>query len=151
MTQTTTAAELVLDIATYAGKTWAAEIVDLDRTYGFARQFLRATEKVTSRSGRTGRAVYTVTDDHGVIETNEGRRGRRYWIIGDGELRQITREEAIAALTAPTPEPTPAPQQLTTAQAAQQLGVTARTARRRAAAGRLDATKDARGRWIITL
>lgn len=39
----------------------------------------------------------------------------------------------------------------TTAQAATKLGVSIRTIQRRCAAGKLTATKDTRGRWIITL
>ncbi len=44
----------------------------------------------------------------------------------------------------------PAPVQLTTAQAAAQFGLSIRTIQRRCAAGKLTATKDARGRWAIT-
>jgi len=41
--------------------------------------------------------------------------------------------------------------ELTTTQAAQELGVTARTVRRWAAAGKITARKNDRGHWIITL
>lgn len=40
---------------------------------------------------------------------------------------------------------------LTTAQAAQELGVSPRTVRRWAAVGKLSARKNARGHWVITL
>lgn len=41
--------------------------------------------------------------------------------------------------------------ELTTTQAAQELGVSTRTVRRWAAAGKIPARKNARGHWIITL
>ncbi len=41
--------------------------------------------------------------------------------------------------------------ELTTAQAAQELGVSARTVRRWAAAGKVAASKNGRGHWVVTL
>lgn len=65
-------AEIVLDICTPEGKTWLAEITGPDSRYGVARRFLRAAERSTSRSGRTGQETYVVGP--GVYERREGRR-----------------------------------------------------------------------------
>lgn len=64
--------EIVLDICTPEGKTWLAEITGPDARWGVARQFVRAAERSTSRSGQTGQAVYLVGP--GVYERHEGRR-----------------------------------------------------------------------------
>ena len=91
-------AELNLDIATMEGKTWLAELTGTDAKFGFRREFINTVEKITSRSGKTGTASYLVGD--GVYESNEGRKrlGRRYWIVKDGEAREVDRAEALAAL-----------------------------------------------------
>jgi hypothetical protein len=90
--------ELNLDIATMEGKTWLAEITGTDAKFGLQRSFVNAVEKTTSRSGKTGTASYLVGD--GVYESNEGRRrlGRRYWIVRDGQVREVNRAEALAEL-----------------------------------------------------
>lgn len=144
-TTTQTTAEIVLDICTPEGKTWLARVNGLDIAYGFDRAFVRAIERNTSRSGRTGSATYAVED--GVYESNEGRRrlGRRYWLVEDDQVREIERQDVVDLLTAPQVR------QMTSREAAQQLGVSVRTVQRRAAAGKLVAVKDARGRWIVTL
>lgn len=69
-TKTSTPTTIELDIATMEGKTWLAQITGLDTRMGFDRTFLRAIEKHTSKSGKTGYATYAVTD--GLYESNEG-------------------------------------------------------------------------------
>lgn len=56
-----TTAEIILDLCTPEGKTWLAEITGPDPQYGVARQFIRAAERSTSRSGRTGTLNYVVS------------------------------------------------------------------------------------------
>lgn len=65
-------AEIVLDLCTPEGKTWLARVTGPDPRYGVARQFIRAAERVTSRSGRTGTLTYVV--EPGVYERREGRQ-----------------------------------------------------------------------------
>jgi len=146
MTATAAApAEIQLDICTPEGKTWLARLDGLDESFGFDREFVRAVSRDTSRSGRTGTATYLVED--GVYESNEGRRrlGRRYWLVDAGQVREIERQDAVDLLTAPQVR------QMATREAARVLGVSVRTVRRWAAAGKLVAAKNARGHWIITL
>ena len=97
-TATATSTEIHLDICTPEGKTWLARITGVGGKYGLDRDFVRAVERDTSRSGRTGTTTYLVTD--GVYEANEGRRklGRSYWIVRDGAARKVSRDEAVAAL-----------------------------------------------------
>ena len=88
-TKTSTPTTIELDIATMEGKTWLAQITGLDDRMGFDRAFLRAIEKHTSKSGKTGYATYVVTD--GLYESNEGRRrlGRRYWSVAGGVVTEV--------------------------------------------------------------
>jgi len=65
-------AEIVLDICTPEGKTWLARITGPDPRFGVAREFIRAASRNTSRSGKTGQAVYLIGP--GVYERHEGRR-----------------------------------------------------------------------------
>jgi hypothetical protein len=87
-----------LDICTPEGKTWLAEITGTDPRFGLAREFVAATSRSTSRSGRTGTATYAVRD--GLYESNEGRRrlGKRYWRVEDGNITEIDRNELLIAL-----------------------------------------------------
>jgi hypothetical protein len=64
--------KIVLDICTLEGKTWLARITGPDPQYGIAREFLRAAERSTSRSGRTGTTTFLIGP--GVYERREGRR-----------------------------------------------------------------------------
>lgn len=90
-------AEIRLDICTPEGKTWLARLIpDHDASgYDRGRQFVNGRRE-TSKSGRTGTAIYHVDD--GVYEANEGRRrlGRSWWIVEGGEARKVTEEEALA-------------------------------------------------------
>lgn len=89
-----------LDIATMEGKTWLAQITGLDTRMGFDRTFLRAIEKHTSKSGKTGYATYAVTD--GLYESNEGRRrlGRRFWSVKGGVVTEVDVLDMIALVQA---------------------------------------------------
>jgi hypothetical protein len=90
---------LNLDICLPEGKTWLARITGTGGKYGVEREFINPVEKYTSRSGLTGSADYLLED--GVYQSNEGRRrrGRRWWIVADGEVRETDRDTALAALT----------------------------------------------------
>ncbi len=90
------AATIDLDICTPEGKTWLAAITGVGGKFGVDREFVNATERNTSGSGKTGTATYTVTD--GVYESNEGRKrlGRRWWIVAGTEAREVDRDEALA-------------------------------------------------------
>jgi excisionase family DNA binding protein len=68
----------------------------------------------------------------------------------NAEYARIDADALIGALLAGIAEAV-ANTELTTHQAAEKLGVSVHTIRRRARAGKLTARKDARGRWIITL
>lgn len=96
--------EIALDIATYEGKTWLARVNgrDASKPGGIDRSFINAYEKNTSRSGATGTAMYEV--ESGVYESNEGRKryGRRFWIVENGEAREVSRDEALSYLEAPS-------------------------------------------------
>ncbi len=87
-----------LDVCTPEGKTWLAEIVGTGGKFGIERDFINRISTNTSRSGRTGSYDYIVPDNC-VLESNEGRRrlGRRYWIVAAGSVREVERDEALAA------------------------------------------------------
>jgi hypothetical protein len=91
-------ATIMLDICTPEGKTWLALVTGVGGKFGIERDFVSAVSKHTSRSGMTGTATYIVDD--GVYESNEGRQrlGRRYWIVEDGEPREVERDDALAWL-----------------------------------------------------
>lgn len=93
-------AGLSLDIATDEGKTWLARVTGLGGKYGIEREWIHPIARNTSRSGRTGDAIYLVED--GVYESNEGRRrlGRRYWVVADGQVREVERDEMIRIVEA---------------------------------------------------
>lgn len=90
--------EIALDICTPEGKTWLAAITGTDPKFGFNREFVNAVTRNTSKSGKTGNAIYVVDD--GIYESNEGRRryGRRYWRVAAGAVTEIERDEVVAAL-----------------------------------------------------
>lgn len=90
--------EISLDVCTPEGKTWLAAVTGADPKFGFAREFVHAVSRDTSRSGKTGTATYVVDD--GLYESNEGRRrlGRRYWRVADGTATEIDRDDVTAAL-----------------------------------------------------
>jgi hypothetical protein len=90
-------AEIVLDIATYEGKTWLAVVTGVGGKYGIERTFVNAVRKDTSRSGATGSAVYVVDD--GLYESNEGRKrlGRRYWRVQGDQVTEVALDEVRAA------------------------------------------------------
>jgi hypothetical protein len=87
---------IMLDICTPEGKTWLAEVTGTGGKFGIERDFVSAVSKNTSRSGMTGTATYIV--DNGVYESNEGRLGRRYWIVENDEKREVERDDALAWL-----------------------------------------------------
>lgn len=89
MSETT---EVILDICTPEGKTWLARITGSDSRFGVAREFLRATERSTSRSGRTGQETYLVGP--GVYERREGRRSLSHQngffrVTEDGQVEDL--------------------------------------------------------------
>jgi len=89
------AIEITLSVSPRA-KTWLAEILGLDQTYGLDRQFIAATHWDVRRSGR-GEAVYLVGD--GLYESNEDHRyGRRFWLVDGGQVTELTRQEALQFL-----------------------------------------------------
>jgi hypothetical protein len=92
-------AEIRLDICTPEGKTWLAQLLPDhdDPRFDRGRSFVNG-RKETSKSGRTGTAVYQVGD--GVYEANEGRRrlGRSWWIVAGDNARKVSEQEALAAL-----------------------------------------------------
>ncbi|QSM95670.1 hypothetical protein I3U40_07955 [Mycobacteroides abscessus subsp. abscessus] len=103
MTETETA-RVVLDVCTVKGKTWLARITGIDAKFGMAREFVRRDRDGDnrSRSGMTGTVYYTIGD--GVYEGSEprsSRRGRFYLIVEGGEKREVSQEEALAALPGP--------------------------------------------------
>lgn len=89
---------LDLDVCTPEGKTWLARITGVGGRYGIERAFIRAATRNLSRSGKTGTMSYLIGP--GVYESNEGRRryGRRYWIVDEDGLREVSQDEALAAL-----------------------------------------------------
>lgn len=99
-------AEVVLDICTPEGRTWLARITGPDPQHRVARDFLRADDWATSRSGRTGSATYLLGP--GIYERHEGRRRLRgnngfFRITTAGEVVQL--ESARAALAALAGQP----------------------------------------------
>ncbi|SKO40283.1 hypothetical protein [Mycobacteroides abscessus] len=103
MTEAETA-RVVLDVCTVKGKTWLARITGIDEKFGMAREFVRWDRDGDhrSRSGMTGTLYYTISD--GVYEGNEPRsskRGRFYLIVEGGTEREVSKEEALAALPGP--------------------------------------------------
>lgn len=97
------AAEIILDICTPEGKTWLARITGPDPHYGVAREFIRAASRSTSRSGRTGHAVYLVSP--GVYERHEARRrlqgGNGFFrVAADGAVEPLSSAKAALAAVA---------------------------------------------------
>jgi hypothetical protein len=96
-------AEIILDLCTPEGKTWLAEITGPDPQYGVARRFLRAAERSTSRSGRTGTITYVAGP--GVYERREGRRSLKHQdgffrVTADGAVKPLaSAKDALDALT----------------------------------------------------
>jgi hypothetical protein len=85
-------AEIVLDVCTPEGRTWLARITGPDDTFGVARDFVRATERNTSRSGMTGQATYVVGP--GVYERREGRRR----LAGNNGFFRVTEDGDVVDL-----------------------------------------------------
>ena len=77
------------------GKGWVARIVGLDPRYGFAREFCRATDRHSSRSGSTGTSAFLLDD--GLYEVNE-RGGRHFVLVADGVAPSIDRAKMVARL-----------------------------------------------------
>lgn len=96
--------EIVLDICTPEGKTWLARITGPDPRWGVTREFIRAAERSTSKSGKTGFATYLVGP--GVYERHEGRRNLRgyngfFRVTEQGAVEPLgSAEAALKALTA---------------------------------------------------
>ena len=84
--------EVVLDICTPEGKTWLARITGPDDRFGVAREFVRATERNASRSGRTGQASYLIGP--GVYERHEGRNR----LAGNNGFFRVTADGAVEDL-----------------------------------------------------
>lgn len=78
-------------------KTWCAKLTGLDRRYGFEREFLGSCGSRQSRSGRTGAREYNITEN-GWYEVAD-RDGRQYYRVQDGELKAVSRDEVVAALS----------------------------------------------------
>jgi hypothetical protein len=94
--------EIALDICTPEGKTWLARITGPDPQWGVAREFLRATGRSTSRSGKTGTVTYLIGP--GVYERREGRRSLRdqngfFRVTTEGTVEDLgsARDAAAAA------------------------------------------------------
>jgi hypothetical protein len=91
--------EIHLDICTPEGKTWLARITGPDARFGVNREFVNATTRDLSRSGRTGTVTYLV--EPGVYERREGRRslGHRngfFEVTGAGEIVALaSAQEAV--------------------------------------------------------
>jgi hypothetical protein len=85
--------EIILDICTPEGKTWLARITGPDPRYGVAREFIRAAERSTSHSGKTGSCTFVLTEP-GVYERHEGRRRLR----GDNGFFRVTDDGAVRPL-----------------------------------------------------
>jgi len=99
-------AEIVLDVCTPEGKTWLARITGPDPQFGVARQFLRAAERNTSRSGRTGTLTYVAGP--GVYERREGRHSLKHQngffrVTGDGAVEQLASAKAALDALSGTP------------------------------------------------
>lgn len=89
--------EIRLDICTPEGKTWLARITGPDPRYGVAREFIRPVEQSTSRSGKTGTALYLIGP--GIYERHEGRRSLRdhngfFRVTGDGQVESLASAKA---------------------------------------------------------
>jgi hypothetical protein len=95
-------ATLVAEHNSYGtGRPYCARLTGLDAKYGFAREFLPATERRRSRSGLTGANYYDI-DTPGVYEVQSaGRKGvpeRSYYQVvaegGDLKVYRISVSEA---------------------------------------------------------
>lgn len=105
-----------------------------------AAAFQGATISNTKASRLTAARVYLDVAT-GTIRTSIRRIAEEARLdIGDDLVRAV-----VAGIRAATTT------EVTSREAAAQLGVSVRTVQRRAAAGRLPARKGSRGRWIITL
>lgn len=89
--------EITLSWSAYnGGKGWLARVTGTDPKFGLAREFVRAVERHSSRSGATGTSAYILGD--GLYESSD-RDGRSYLQVKDGVLRSIDRAELVDLLT----------------------------------------------------
>lgn len=124
-----------------------APMIGLNITYHRTGNVSNATldgRQLSNRCGESLQQAKVYLDvATGTLHTDLGKRAADDYLDGDALVAQL--HAGIAAVTAP------ALVELTTAQAAEALGVSVRTVQRRAQAGRLAGRKDSRGRWIVTL
>lgn len=78
---------------------WAARVTGRDKKYGFAQEFLRASDRSMSRSGRTGTATYHA-EHEGLYRTSDGNfvaavkegSGLRSIPVDSKDAREIARQ-----------------------------------------------------------
>ena len=76
------------------GKEWVAEITGRSQKYGLNREFLKVVARNWSSTGRTGSTAFEL-EENKLYEVNEPYKGRSFVKVEDGQIREVSAEEAM--------------------------------------------------------
>jgi len=79
------------------GREWVAEITGRDPKYTFKRTFIAPVAGQWSSSGKTGTTAFELEEGK-VYQINEPWKDRRFVTIENGELRELSAENALSIL-----------------------------------------------------
>lgn len=77
------------------GKEWVAEITGRHPKFGLNREFLKVVARNWSSTGRTGTTSFEV-EELKLYEVNEPYKGRRFVTVQEGQIREVSPEEAMS-------------------------------------------------------
>jgi hypothetical protein len=76
------------------GKEWVAEITGRSQKYGLNREFLKVVARNWSSTGRTGSTAFEL-EENKLYEVNEPYKGRRFVTVREGQIQEVSPEEAM--------------------------------------------------------
>ena len=76
------------------GKEWVAEITGRHPKFGLNREFQKVVARNWSSTGRTGSTAFEIEEGK-LYEINEPYKGRRFVTVREGQIQEISAEEAM--------------------------------------------------------
>lgn len=76
------------------GREWVAEITGRHPKYGLARNFLPVVARNWSTTGKTGSTAFELEEGK-LYEVNAPYKGRSFVKVEDGQIREVSAEEAM--------------------------------------------------------
>ena len=91
MASITESGEIAVNHQPSGGREWVAKLTGTDRKFGYKREFIGASGRNWSSSGKTGCTYFRLTEP-GFYEVNEPwKKDRLYYKVTDGKIEEVER------------------------------------------------------------